>query len=190
MTQPIMYNLIEAKRSTRKLYTEALVGRGDITQEEAENVLAEYKENLERIFAETHAAQTSPNPDHHPGLDHQRPGEAIRPGCRREHRRRRTRFGHLRTGPGQDRCRPPGNPRGLHHAHQAEVAAGTPAKMSREGGIDWGFAEIVPGLAVHGRRASSPGRPGLPPRHVRAAPLGLPRPRERQRVVPSTPLER
>ncbi|WP_223308924.1 hypothetical protein [Glutamicibacter nicotianae] len=52
-----MYNLIEAKRSTRKLYTEALVGRGDITQEEAENVLAEYKENLERIFAETHAAR-------------------------------------------------------------------------------------------------------------------------------------
>ena len=34
MTQPLMYNLIEAKRSVRKLYTEALVGRGDITQEE------------------------------------------------------------------------------------------------------------------------------------------------------------
>ena len=29
-TQPIMYKLIEAKRSTRKLYTEALIGRGDI----------------------------------------------------------------------------------------------------------------------------------------------------------------
>ena len=36
MTQPLMYNLIEAKRSVRKLYTEALVGRGDITQEEYE----------------------------------------------------------------------------------------------------------------------------------------------------------
>ncbi|MCU1543696.1 MAG: multifunctional oxoglutarate decarboxylase/oxoglutarate dehydrogenase thiamine, partial [Microbacteriaceae bacterium] len=31
MTQPLMYNLIEAKRSVRTLYTEALVGRGDIT---------------------------------------------------------------------------------------------------------------------------------------------------------------
>ena len=31
MTQPVMYSLIENKRSTRKLYTEALVGRGDIT---------------------------------------------------------------------------------------------------------------------------------------------------------------
>ena len=36
MTQPLMYNLIEAKRSVRKLYTEALIGRGDITVEEAE----------------------------------------------------------------------------------------------------------------------------------------------------------
>ncbi|HEY5990419.1 MAG TPA: multifunctional oxoglutarate decarboxylase/oxoglutarate dehydrogenase thiamine pyrophosphate-binding subunit/dihydrolipoyllysine-residue succinyltransferase subunit, partial [Streptosporangiaceae bacterium] len=30
-TQPLMYDLIDAKRSTRKLYTEALIGRGDIT---------------------------------------------------------------------------------------------------------------------------------------------------------------
>ena len=35
-TQPLMYDLIDAKRSTRKLYTESLIGRGDITMEEAE----------------------------------------------------------------------------------------------------------------------------------------------------------
>jgi len=34
-TQPLMYDVIDTKRSTRKLYTEALVGRGDITMEEA-----------------------------------------------------------------------------------------------------------------------------------------------------------
>ncbi|MEV7648063.1 multifunctional oxoglutarate decarboxylase/oxoglutarate dehydrogenase thiamine pyrophosphate-binding subunit/dihydrolipoyllysine-residue succinyltransferase subunit [Arthrobacter sp. NPDC089319] len=62
MTQPMMYNLIEAKRSTRKLYTEALVGRGDITQDEADQALRDYQERLERVFAETHAAQTSPLP--------------------------------------------------------------------------------------------------------------------------------
>ena len=32
MTQPLMYNLIEAKRSVRKLYTESLIGRGDISR--------------------------------------------------------------------------------------------------------------------------------------------------------------
>ena len=37
-TQPLMYDLIEQKRSVRKLYTEALIGRGDITVEEAEQV--------------------------------------------------------------------------------------------------------------------------------------------------------
>jgi 2-oxoglutarate dehydrogenase E1 component len=58
MTQPLMYNLIEAKRSVRTLYTEALVGRGDITQEEFEAAHKDFQERLERAFAETHAAQT------------------------------------------------------------------------------------------------------------------------------------
>ena len=53
MTQPLMYNLIEAKRSTRKLYTEALVSRGDITVDEASEALAHYQGELERVFAET-----------------------------------------------------------------------------------------------------------------------------------------
>ena len=34
-TQPLMYDIIEAKRSTRKVYTEAQIARGDITMEEA-----------------------------------------------------------------------------------------------------------------------------------------------------------
>ena len=53
MTQPVMYSLIEKKRSVRKLYTEALVGRGDLTQEEAEEALQHYKGELERVFTET-----------------------------------------------------------------------------------------------------------------------------------------
>ncbi|MCD1145703.1 multifunctional oxoglutarate decarboxylase/oxoglutarate dehydrogenase thiamine pyrophosphate-binding subunit/dihydrolipoyllysine-residue succinyltransferase subunit [Kocuria sp. LUK] len=62
MTQPLMYDLIEQKRSTRKIYTENLVGRGDITQEEADRALKDYQERLERVFAETHEAQTSSIP--------------------------------------------------------------------------------------------------------------------------------
>lgn len=62
MTQPLMYNLIEAKRSVRTLYTEALVGRGDITQEEYEASHRSFQDNLERAFAETHAAQTGSMP--------------------------------------------------------------------------------------------------------------------------------
>ncbi|MEI2777063.1 MAG: multifunctional oxoglutarate decarboxylase/oxoglutarate dehydrogenase thiamine pyrophosphate-binding subunit/dihydrolipoyllysine-residue succinyltransferase subunit [Tetrasphaera sp.] len=56
MTQPLMYKLIEAKRSVRKLYTEALIGRGDIGQEEAEAALRDYQQQLERVFIETRDA--------------------------------------------------------------------------------------------------------------------------------------
>ncbi len=62
MTQPLMYNLIEAKRSVRTLYVEALVGRADITQEEYEAAHADFQDRMERAFAETHAAQTGSMP--------------------------------------------------------------------------------------------------------------------------------
>ena len=58
MTQPLMTNLIEAKRSVRRLYTEALVGRGDITEEEYEQAKQDFQNRLEIAFAETHAAET------------------------------------------------------------------------------------------------------------------------------------
>ena len=53
LTQPLMYNLIDQKRSVRKSYTENLIGRGDITLEEAELALRDFQEQLERVFAET-----------------------------------------------------------------------------------------------------------------------------------------
>ena len=59
MTQPLMYNLIEAKRSVRKLYTESLIGRGDISVEDAEVALRDYQQQLERVFIETREAAKS-----------------------------------------------------------------------------------------------------------------------------------
>jgi 2-oxoglutarate dehydrogenase complex, dehydrogenase (E1) component, and related enzymes len=59
-TQPLMYDLIDAKRSTRKLYTEALIGRGDITVDEAEQALWHYQQQLERAFTETREAAGQP----------------------------------------------------------------------------------------------------------------------------------
>jgi multifunctional 2-oxoglutarate metabolism enzyme len=61
-TQPRMYDLIDAKRSTRKLYTESLIGRGDITMEEAEQALRDYQQELERAFTETKEALAKPAP--------------------------------------------------------------------------------------------------------------------------------
>ncbi len=59
-TQPLMYDLIEQKRSVRKLYTESLIGRGDITVEEAEQVLRDYQQQLERVFTEVREASSQP----------------------------------------------------------------------------------------------------------------------------------
>lgn len=59
-TQPLMYDLIEQKRSVRKLYTESLIGRGDITVEEAEQVLKDYQQQLERVFTEVREASSQP----------------------------------------------------------------------------------------------------------------------------------
>ena len=60
-TQPLMYDLIEQKRSVRKLYTESLIGRGDITIEEAEQVLKDYQQQLERVFTEVREATSQPS---------------------------------------------------------------------------------------------------------------------------------
>ena len=60
-TQPLMYDLIDAHRSTRKRYTEALIGRGDITLEEAQKALRSYQGHLEKVFVETRdGGSTSP----------------------------------------------------------------------------------------------------------------------------------
>ncbi len=51
-TQPLMYQRIEAKRSVRKLYTETLVRRGDITLEEAEEALDDFNARLQAVLDE------------------------------------------------------------------------------------------------------------------------------------------
>ncbi|MEP6624509.1 MAG: multifunctional oxoglutarate decarboxylase/oxoglutarate dehydrogenase thiamine pyrophosphate-binding subunit/dihydrolipoyllysine-residue succinyltransferase subunit, partial [Acidimicrobiia bacterium] len=53
-TQPKMYELIRARRSVRKLYTETLVNRGDFTLAEAEAALEDFRERLNHAFEETH----------------------------------------------------------------------------------------------------------------------------------------
>lgn len=71
LTQPMMYNLIDQKRSVRKIYTESLIGRGDITLEEAEHALRDFQSRLEEVFAATREDIHEGNgADHH---DHAKP---------------------------------------------------------------------------------------------------------------------
>ncbi|MDN4611109.1 multifunctional oxoglutarate decarboxylase/oxoglutarate dehydrogenase thiamine pyrophosphate-binding subunit/dihydrolipoyllysine-residue succinyltransferase subunit [Arthrobacter burdickii] len=144
MTQPMMYNLIEAKRSVRKLYTEALIGRGDITQEEAEQALRDYQERLERVFAETHAAQTSPIPV--VTKDPKAVSNLERP------------YAQQSSDGGESAAQPTAiSAETLAHIGAAHIAIPEGftvhpklkallekrEQMSREGGIDWGFGEVA-----------------------------------------------
>ena len=62
-TQPLMYKLIDSKRSTRTLYTEALIGRGDISGEQADELAREYQAQLEAVFAEVHNIEPEVDPN-------------------------------------------------------------------------------------------------------------------------------
>nr|WP_257794795.1 MULTISPECIES: multifunctional oxoglutarate decarboxylase/oxoglutarate dehydrogenase thiamine pyrophosphate-binding subunit/dihydrolipoyllysine-residue succinyltransferase subunit [unclassified Arthrobacter] len=143
MTQPMMYSLIEAKRSVRKLYTESLIGRGDISQDEAEQALRDYQGRLERVFAETHAAQTSPIPvitkDSEAVSDLERPAAQqegttiIKPASTAVSAEVLAHIGKAHVAV----------PEGFTVHPKLKSLLEKRDQMSREGNIDWGFAEIA-----------------------------------------------
>ena len=59
-TQPQMYKIIDQMRSVRKIYTETLVRRGDISIEEAEAALNDFNERLQSVLDEV---RTVPVPE-------------------------------------------------------------------------------------------------------------------------------
>ncbi len=131
MTQPLMTNLIEAKRSVRRLYTESLVGRGDITEEEYDKAKQDFQNRLEIAFAETHAAETGAT-----GIvsSSTEPDAAVgEPET---------------TGVGADIVGKIGDafvnkPEGFTVHSKLQQLLDKRRDMSRNGGIDWGFGELL-----------------------------------------------
>ena len=132
MTQPRMYNLIEQKRSTRKLYVESLVGRGDITQEEADSALKDYQQQLERVFAETHEdAPASGGEGLRPAEDRDAAPEAPASTAISAETLRAIGQAHIDV------------PEGFTVHPKLAALLERRAKMAVDGGIDWGFAELA-----------------------------------------------
>jgi 2-oxoglutarate dehydrogenase E1 component len=135
MTQPLMYNLIEAKRSVRTLYLESLVGRGDISKEEFEAANSDFQAKLENAFVEVHEAMATPIE-----LIPRRVGigttasdapEITRPTAIPKETVELIGDAHANTPPGFS----------VHPKLQQLLAKRV--EMSREGGIDWGFGELL-----------------------------------------------
>lgn len=152
MTQPLMYNLIEAKRSVRTLYTEALVGRGDITQEEYEAAHQDFQERLERAFAETHAAQTGAMPVVSEGGPDDKGDQTAVADLEKP----QTQQGDAVAGPSEPESTAidPAVVALIGDAHDNPPAGFTVHpklqqllkkrfEMSRNGSIDWGFGELL-----------------------------------------------
>nr|WP_228372833.1 multifunctional oxoglutarate decarboxylase/oxoglutarate dehydrogenase thiamine pyrophosphate-binding subunit/dihydrolipoyllysine-residue succinyltransferase subunit [Demequina subtropica] len=138
MTQPRMYDLIEAKRSVRHLYTESLIRRGDITTEEAEAVSKDYLAQLERVFIETREGyKPSEGAESISGLElpaSQSSDAGIMVGWKTAVSASQIeRIGRAHVRP----------PEGFAVHPKLEKLLEKREVMSREGGIDWGYGEIL-----------------------------------------------
>ncbi len=148
------------KRSVRKLYTEELIGRGDITVERGRGaaprlpgparagVQGDPRRGADRRTWPARESGQEDEPE--PAVE---TAVADRGGCARSARRTST------------------LPEGFTpHKRLASSCSSGGRKMSVEGDIDWGFGEILAfGSLVDRGRHRAAGRPGLAPRHVRAA---------------------
>jgi 2-oxoglutarate decarboxylase len=130
MTQPAMYDVIDAKRSVRKLYTEALIGRGDISVQEAEHALRDFSNQLEHVFNEVrelekHPPAPSPSVEQEQSvpvdLDTSVPLETIH----------RIGDAHVEL------------PEGFTVHPRVKPVLQRRYQMSRDGNVDWAFAELI-----------------------------------------------
>ncbi|MBN9737684.1 2-oxoglutarate decarboxylase [Pseudonocardia sp. Ae168_Ps1] len=140
MTQPSMYDVIDAKRSVRKIYTESLIGRGDITMEEAEQALKDFSNQLEHVFNEVRELEKTP-PVISPSIEQEQqvpsdldtsiPLEIVH-----------------RIGDVHETL-----PEGFAVHKRVEPVLKKRYTMSREGNVDWAFAELLAmgSLAIDGR---------------------------------------
>jgi 2-oxoglutarate decarboxylase len=128
MTNPLMYRIIDNKRSVRKLYTEELIGRGDITVDEAEESLRDFRQQLETVFRATrdtsNGARLAPARQAEP-----EPGRVAT--ATTAETVKRIGEAHVNLPPGF-----------TPHKRVMQLLQRR-AKMAVEGGIDWGFGEII-----------------------------------------------
>ncbi len=130
MTQPAMYDVIDTKRSVRKVYTESLIGRGDISVDEAERALKDYAQQLEHVFNEVRELEKYP-----PAPSESVETEQIIPTG-------------LSTGVDRSVIERIGDahvalPEGFAPHSRVRPVLDKRAQMSREGGIDWAFGELL-----------------------------------------------
>jgi multifunctional 2-oxoglutarate metabolism enzyme len=130
MTQPKMYDIIDSKRSVRKGYTEALIGRGDISVADAERALKDYAQQLEHVFNEVRELERRAAAPSESVEAEQLVPTGLATGVDRSVIERIA-DAHVNL------------PEGFTPHPRVRPVLEKRAKMAREGGIDWAFAELL-----------------------------------------------
>jgi 2-oxoglutarate decarboxylase len=130
MTQPAMYDIIDTKRSVRKTYTEALIGRGDISVDEAEKALRDFSSQLEHVFNEVRELEKHPVAPS-PSVESEQQVPAKLSTNISHDVLERIADAHIQL------------PEGFTPHPRVKPVLERRAKMAREGGIDWAFAELL-----------------------------------------------
>ena len=130
MTQPLMYKVIDEKESVRAQYTEDLIGRGDISEEEYEAVRRDFHDQMEAVFNEVRAAQDA-KPGEQSGIAGSQPlPHGLKTGIEKAE--------IVEIGQSYVNL-----PEGFKIHPRVAPVAKKRAEMTQEGGIDWGMAELL-----------------------------------------------
>ncbi|MDK8763922.1 multifunctional oxoglutarate decarboxylase/oxoglutarate dehydrogenase thiamine pyrophosphate-binding subunit/dihydrolipoyllysine-residue succinyltransferase subunit [Corynebacterium sp. MSK218] len=130
MTQPQLYDIIDNHKSVRERYTEELIGRGDLSDEEAEAAARDFHDQMESVFAEHKEAEKAgpkeqtgitSSQDLTRGLDTSITAEEL------------AEIGDAYGTP----------PEGFEYHKRVGKVAKERQKSAREGGIDWGWGELI-----------------------------------------------
>ena len=141
MTQPVMYTLVDSKRTTRNLYRESLIGRGQLTADQAAESERIYHASLENAFAQVREAEAEMdrgNEDAISGLE--------LPASQGSRSPAQWWAGRLRHPARSSRAlaKPTSKfPRASLSTPRSPSSSNWRAKMSREGNVDWAFGELL-----------------------------------------------
>lgn len=130
MTQPELYSVIDEHKAVREHYTNDLIGRGDLSAEDAEAAARDFHDQMESVFAE-HKEAGKARPKEQTGITSSQ--ELTRGLDTSITAEELAELGAAYGNPPEDF---------EYHKRVGKVAKER-EKSSREGGIDWGWGELI-----------------------------------------------
>ena len=172
MTQPELYSIIDEHKSVREIYTEELIGRGDLSDAEAEAAARDFHDQMESVFTQVKEAENGAPGEQHGitaaqeltrGLDTSITAEEIAEIAQAY----------------------ANGPEGFEYHKRVARVAKERLKSSTQGGIDWGWGELIALVPWPTRASWSAWLVRIPPRHFHPASRNPDRPARWQRVQPA-----